>query len=46
MGMTSQIIPDAKAMDAETTRGEANSQKAYEDFVHDGGIRVMKRRMK
>merc|ERR1719408_404321 len=35
MGMISQIITDAKAMEAEAIRGEADSQKAYEDFVKD-----------
>merc|ERR1719456_2045458 len=35
MGMISQIISDAKAMEAEAIRGEADSQKAYEDFVKD-----------
>merc|ERR1719473_1818144 len=33
--MISQIITDAKAMEAEAIRGEADSQKAYENFVKD-----------
>merc|ERR1711904_261757 len=35
MGMISQIISDAKAMEAETIRSEEDAQKAYEDFVKD-----------
>jgi len=35
MGMISTIISDAKAMEAEAIRGEADAQKAYEDFVKD-----------
>merc|ERR1712151_1284406 len=35
MGMISQIIADAKAMEAETIRSEEDAQKAYEDFVKD-----------
>merc|ERR1719188_699187 len=33
MAMIAQIITDAKAMEAETIRSEADAQKAYEDFV-------------
>jgi len=35
MGMIQQIITDARAMEAEAIRGEADDQKAYEDFVKD-----------
>merc|ERR1719375_2231803 len=35
MGMITQIINDAKAMEAETIRSEEDAQKAYEDFVKD-----------
>jgi len=35
MGMIQQIITDAKAMEAEAIRGEADDQKAYENFVKD-----------
>jgi septal ring factor EnvC (AmiA/AmiB activator) len=35
MGMIQQIINDAKAMEAETSRSEEDAQKAYEDFVKD-----------
>merc|ERR1719163_2365483 len=35
MGMIQNIITEAKAMEAEAIRGEADSQKAYEDFVKD-----------
>merc|ERR1719265_962240 len=35
MGMISQIIQDAKAMEAEVIRSEEDAQKAYEDFVKD-----------
>merc|ERR1712151_605094 len=35
MGMISQIISDAKAMEAEAIRSEEDAQKAYEDFVKD-----------
>merc|ERR1719171_3379503 len=35
MGMIQGIITNAKAMEAEAIRGEADSQKAYEDFVKD-----------
>merc|ERR1719387_2463804 len=33
MGMIQGIIDDAKALEAEVTRAEEESQKAYEDFV-------------
>merc|ERR1712087_1057710 len=33
--MIQQIISDAKAMEAETIRSEADAQKAYEDFVKE-----------
>jgi len=33
MGMIQSIIDDAKALEAEATRAEEESQKAYEDFV-------------
>jgi len=33
MGMMESIIADAKGMEEEALRGEADSQKAYEDFV-------------
>merc|ERR1719478_1548248 len=35
MGMMQSIIDDAKELEAEATRGEADSQKAYESFVKD-----------
>merc|ERR1719389_366358 len=35
MGMMSNIINDAKAMEAEAIRGEESAQKTYEDFVMD-----------
>merc|ERR1712226_49590 len=35
MGMIQQIISDAKAMEAEAIRDEADAQKAYEDFVKE-----------
>jgi DNA repair exonuclease SbcCD ATPase subunit len=35
MGMISQIINDAKAMEAEAIRAEEDSQKAYEGFVKE-----------
>merc|ERR1712113_1236290 len=35
MGMITQIISDAKAMEAETIRSEEDAQKAYEDYVKD-----------
>jgi len=35
MGLISQIINDAKAMEAEAIRDEEGSQKAYEMFVQD-----------
>jgi len=35
MGMISQIINDAKAMEAEAIRAEEDAQKAYEDFVKE-----------
>jgi chromosome segregation ATPase len=35
LGLISQIINDAKAMEAETIRSEEDSQKAYEDYVKD-----------
>merc|ERR1719199_1849873 len=35
MGMITQIINDAKAMEAEAIRSEEDAQKAYEDFVKD-----------
>merc|ERR1719453_1014363 len=35
MGMISQIVNDAKAMEAEVIRSEEDAQKAYEDFVKD-----------
>jgi len=35
MSMISQIISDAKAMEAETIRSEEDAQKAYEDFVKE-----------
>merc|ERR1719451_264177 len=33
--MIQQIIDDAKAMEAEAIRSEADAQKAYEDFVKE-----------
>merc|ERR1719261_1273264 len=33
--MISQIIADAKAMEAEAIRSEEDAQKAYEDFVKE-----------
>ncbi|CAK0863692.1 unnamed protein product [Prorocentrum cordatum] len=33
MDLIKNIITDAKAMEAETTRDEEDAQKAYEDFV-------------
>merc|ERR1719401_1102152 len=33
--MIQQIVSDAKAMEAETIRSEADAQKAYEDFVKE-----------
>merc|ERR1719213_775376 len=35
MGMMSNIINDAKAMEAEAIRGEESAQKTYEEFVMD-----------
>merc|ERR1719401_3354303 len=35
MAMIQQIINDAKALEAETIRAEADAQKAYEDFVKE-----------
>merc|ERR1719395_363752 len=35
MGMIGQIISDAKAMEAEAIRSEADAQKAYEDFTKE-----------
>jgi len=35
MGMMQEIIDDAKTMEADATRDEEQSQKAYEDFVSD-----------
>jgi len=35
MGMISQIINDAKAMEADAIRSEEDAQKAYEDFVKE-----------
>merc|ERR1719343_1830434 len=35
MKMIEEIINDAKAMEAETSRSEEDAQKAYEDFVKD-----------
>mmetsp|Transcript_19983 Transcript_19983/g.45520 ORF Transcript_19983/g.45520 Transcript_19983/m.45520 type:complete len:697 (+) Transcript_19983:67-2157(+) len=35
MGLLTQIINDAKAMEAETIRSEEDAQKAYEDFVKE-----------
>merc|ERR1712083_1293114 len=35
MSMIQQIISDAKAMEAETSRAEEDAQKAYEDFVKE-----------
>jgi chromosome segregation ATPase len=35
MGMLTQIINDAKNMEAEAIRAEEDSQKAYEDFVKE-----------
>merc|ERR1719253_21930 len=35
MGMITQIISDAKAMETEVIRSEEDAQKAYEDFVKD-----------
>merc|ERR1719281_1746733 len=35
MGMMSNIINDAKAMEAEAIRGEESTQKTYEEFVMD-----------
>merc|ERR1719265_1203646 len=35
MAMMSNIINDAKAMEAEAIRGEETAQKAYEEFVMD-----------
>jgi chromosome segregation ATPase len=35
LGLISQIINDAKAMEAETIRSEEDSQKAYEDYVKE-----------
>jgi len=35
MGMMQEIIDDAKSLEAEATRDEEQSQKAYEDFVRD-----------
>merc|ERR1719163_1860034 len=40
MGMIQQIITDAKAMEGEAIRGEADAQKAYEDFVKDTNTAV------
>merc|ERR1719310_2299428 len=40
MGMLSQIINDAKAMEAEAIRSEEDSQKAYEDFVKETNASV------
>merc|ERR1719161_3522641 len=40
MGMISQIINDAKAMEAEAIRAEEDSQKAYEDFVKETNASV------
>merc|ERR1711871_205422 len=35
LGMIKSIIQDAKDLEAEATRAEADSQKAYEDFVKE-----------
>jgi len=35
MGLLTQIINDAKAMETETIRSEEDAQKAYEDFVKE-----------
>merc|ERR1719223_112849 len=35
MGMLTQIIDDAKAMEAEAIRDESDAQKAYEEFVKE-----------
>jgi len=35
MGMIQEIINDAKKMEADATRAEAEAQKAYEDLVND-----------
>merc|ERR1719421_1327468 len=35
MGMIQNIVNDAKAMEAEAIRAEADAQKAYEDMVKD-----------
>jgi len=38
MGMMQEIIDDAKTLEAEATRDEEQSQKAYEDFVTDTNV--------
>jgi len=39
-GLLKQIIEDTKAVEAEATRAEEDSQKAYEDFVQDTNASV------
>merc|ERR1719171_1262842 len=40
MAMIMQIITDAKAMEAETIRAEADAQQAYEDFVKETNLSI------
>merc|ERR1719171_2091403 len=40
MAMIAQIITDAKAMEAETIRAEADAQQAYEDFVKETNLSI------
>merc|ERR1719162_2768857 len=40
MGMIQQIITDAKAMEVEAVRDDADSQKAYDDFVKTTGASI------
>merc|ERR1712032_480152 len=40
MGMLTQIIDDAKAMEAEAIRAEEDAQKAYEEFVKETNASV------
>jgi ABC-type transporter Mla subunit MlaD len=40
MAMIMQIITDAKAMEAEAIRAEADAQQAYEDFVKETNLSI------
>ena len=43
MGMISEIINDAKKMEANATRAESEAQAAYEDLVKDTNASIEKR---